>query len=83
MEKDRLLAFTDGVIAVIITIMVLEMKVPQEAGLGALASVVPVFLSYVLSFVYVAIYWNNHPRAHRVDRPPLARRRERSDNACR
>ena len=60
MEKEGLLAFTDGVIAVIITIMVLEMKVPQDASLGALASVIPVFLSYVLSFVYVAIYWNNH-----------------------
>ena len=60
MEKDRLPAFTDGVIAVIIIIMVLEMKVAQEAGLGALASVIPVFLSYALSFVYVAIYWNNH-----------------------
>ena len=60
MEKERLLAFTDGVIAVIITIMVLEMKVPQDATLGALGSVIPVFLSYVLSFVYVAIYWNNH-----------------------
>lgn len=60
MEKDRLLAFTDGVIAVIITIMVLGMKVPQDASLGALAPVIPVFLSYVLSFVYVAIYWNNH-----------------------
>jgi len=59
-EKERLLAFTDGVIAVIITIMVLEMKVPQDASLRALASVIPVFLSYVLSFVYVAIYWNNH-----------------------
>jgi uncharacterized membrane protein len=59
-EKERLLAFSDGVIAVIITIMVLEMKVPQDASLGALASVIPVFLSYVLSFVYVAIYWNNH-----------------------
>ena len=60
MEKERLLAFTDGVIAVIITIMVLEMRVPQGASLGALASVVPVFLCYVLSFVNVAIYWNNH-----------------------
>ena len=60
MEKERLLAFTDGVIAVIITIMVLEMKVPQDASLGSLRSVIPVFLSYVLSFVYVAIYWNNH-----------------------
>jgi uncharacterized membrane protein len=59
-EKDRLLAFTDGVIAIIITIMVLELKVPQGAGIGALAAVVPVFLSYVLSFVYVGIYWNNH-----------------------
>jgi uncharacterized membrane protein len=60
MEKERLLAFTDGVIAVIITIMVLEMKVPQDANLGALAAVTPVFLSYVLSFAYVSIYWNNH-----------------------
>ena len=60
MEKERLLAFTDGVNAVIITIMVLEMKVPQDPSCGALASVTPVFLSYVLSFVYVAIYWNNH-----------------------
>jgi uncharacterized membrane protein len=60
MEKDRLAAFTDGVIAVIITIMVLELKVPTGASLGALAGQAPVFLSYVLSFVYVAIYWNNH-----------------------
>jgi uncharacterized membrane protein len=59
-EKERLLAFTDGVIAVIITVMVLEIKVPQDASLSGLASVLPVFLSYVLSFVYVAIYWNNH-----------------------
>jgi uncharacterized membrane protein len=60
MEKDRLLAFSDGVIAVIITIMVLELKAPHEASFGALAEAAPVFLSYVLSFVYVAIYWNNH-----------------------
>jgi uncharacterized membrane protein len=60
MEKDRLIAFSDGVIAVIITIMVLELKVPQGTGLKALVAVTPVFLSYVLSFVYVAIYWNNH-----------------------
>ncbi|TMK08180.1 MAG: DUF1211 domain-containing protein [Alphaproteobacteria bacterium] len=60
MEKDRLLAFSDGVIAIIITIMVLELKVPHGADLAALASLTPVFLSYVLSFVYVAIYWNNH-----------------------
>jgi uncharacterized membrane protein len=59
-EKDRLLAFSDGVIAVVITIMVLELKAPHEASLGALREAVPVFLSYVLSFVYVAIYWNNH-----------------------
>jgi uncharacterized membrane protein len=59
-EKDRLLAFSDGVIAIIITIMVLELKVPHEAGFAALAPVAPVFLSYVLSFTYLAIYWNNH-----------------------
>ena len=60
MEKGRLEAFTDGVIAVIITIMVLEMKVPHGESLEALYPVVPVFLSYVLSFIYVGIYWNNH-----------------------
>ena len=60
MGKDRLLAFTDGVVAVIITIMVLELKAPADPSLAALAAVTPVFLSYVLSFVYVAIYWNNH-----------------------
>ena len=60
MEKERLLAFSDGVIAIIITIMVLELKVPHDASLGALAAVIPPFLSYVLSFTYVAIYWNNH-----------------------
>jgi uncharacterized membrane protein len=60
LEKDRLLAFSDGVIAIIITIMVLELKVPHGADLAALAGVTPVFLSYVLSFVYVGIYWNNH-----------------------
>jgi uncharacterized membrane protein len=60
MSKNRLEAFTDGVIAVIITIMVLEMKVPHGADPEALAPLVPIFLSYVLSFVYVAIYWNNH-----------------------
>jgi uncharacterized membrane protein len=60
MNKGRFEAFSDGVIAVIITIMVLEMKVPHGEGVGALAPVIPVFLSYVLSFVYVGIYWNNH-----------------------
>ena len=60
MSAERLKAFTDGVIAVIITIMVLEMKPPAGASLPALAALWPVFLSYVLSFLYVAIYWNNH-----------------------
>jgi uncharacterized membrane protein len=60
MEKDRLAAFSDGVIAIIITIMVLELKVPHGAGWADLAGLLPVFLSYVLSFLYVAIYWNNH-----------------------
>jgi len=60
MEKDRLLAFSDGVVAIIITIMVLELKVPHGPNLEDLAGVLPTFLSYVLSFVYVAIYWNNH-----------------------
>jgi uncharacterized membrane protein len=69
MEKDRLLAFSDGVIAIIITIMVLEMHAPHEATLAALAEVWPTFLSYVLSFAYVAIYWNNHHHMmHTVER---------------
>jgi uncharacterized membrane protein len=58
--KTRLEAFSDGVIAIIITIMVLEMKVPHGEDLAALVPLIPVFLSYVLSFVYVGIYWNNH-----------------------
>jgi uncharacterized membrane protein len=60
MGKNRVEAFSDGVIAIIITIMVLEMKVPHGEGIEALAPLIPVFLSYVLSFVYVGIYWNNH-----------------------
>jgi uncharacterized membrane protein len=60
MEKGRLEAFTDGVMAVIITIMVLELKPPHEANWHALLGNWPVFASYVLSFIYVAIYWNNH-----------------------
>src|SRR6476660_2140081 len=60
MEKGRLEAFSDGVIAIIITIMVLEMKVPHGESLDSLLPLLPVFLSYVLSFVYVGIYWNNH-----------------------
>jgi uncharacterized membrane protein len=60
MKKERLLAFSDGVIAIIITIMVLELKVPHGAEWTDLSKLLPVFLSYVLSFIYVAIYWNNH-----------------------
>jgi uncharacterized membrane protein len=60
MKKSRLEAFSDGVIAIIITIMVLELKVPASHDLQALLPLCPVFLSYVLSFVYIGIYWNNH-----------------------
>lgn len=60
MEKHRLLAMTDGVVAIIITIMVLELKAPNGSDLAALHELWPVFLAYVLSFIYVAIYWNNH-----------------------
>lgn len=60
MRKTRLEAFSDGVLAIIITIMVLELKVPHGENLAALAPLWPVFLSYVLSFLYVGIYWNNH-----------------------
>ena len=60
MSKNRLEAFSDGVIAIIITIMVLELKVPHDATWKALAPVAPVFLSYVLSFVFLGIYWSNH-----------------------
>ncbi|WP_297492244.1 TMEM175 family protein [Acidocella sp.] len=60
MEKDRLAAFSDGVIAVIITIMVLDLRIPHAANLAALRALAPIFVSYVLSFIYVAIYWNNH-----------------------
>jgi len=60
MEKNRLEAFSDGVLAIIITIMVLELKVPHGSDFPALKPLLPVFLSYVLSFLYVGIYWNNH-----------------------
>src|SRR5215470_8014120 len=60
MSKARLEAFTDGVIAIIITIMVLELKVPQGSDLAALFSSLPIFLAYVLSFINVGIFWNNH-----------------------
>lgn len=75
MGKSRLEAFSDGVIAIIITIMVLELKVPHGEGIGALVPLIPVFLSYVLSFVYVGIYWNNHHHmlhaSHKVTGPML------------
>lgn len=60
MGKNRLEAFSDGVLAIIITIMVLELKVPHATDLSGLQPLLPVFLSYVLSFIYVGIYWNNH-----------------------
>ena len=60
MKSTRLEAFSDGVLAIIITIMVLELKAPHAVELAALKSVLPVFLSYVLSFIYLGIYWNNH-----------------------
>ena len=62
MGKGRLEAFSDGVLAIIITIMVLEMKVPHGSNLDALQPLLPVFISYVLSFIYIGIYWNNHHR---------------------
>ena len=60
MQKNRLEAFSDGVVAIIITIMVLEMKVPHGTDLNDLRPILPVFLSYVLSFIYIGIYWSNH-----------------------
>lgn len=68
MTTNRMEAFSDGVIAIIITIMVLELRVPHEAGLAALRPLVPVLLSYLLSFIYLGIYWNNHHHLlHAVD----------------
>ena len=75
MTKGRLEAFSDGVIAIIITIMVLEMKVPHGEELAALKPLIPVLLSYVLSFAFVGIYWNNHHHmlhaSQRVNGPVL------------
>ena len=68
MTKTRLEAFSDGVFAILITILVLELKVPHEADWGALTPLAPVFLTYVLSFIYLGIYWNNHHHLfHTVD----------------
>ena len=70
MNKDRLEAFSDGVLAIIITVMVLELKVPHSPDLAALQPLLPVFLTYLLSFIYLGIYWNNHHHllkaAHKV-----------------
>jgi uncharacterized membrane protein len=66
METNRLEAFSDGVFAIIIPIMVLELRVPHDATLAALEPLLPVFLTYVLSFVYLGIYWNNHHHLVRV-----------------
>ncbi|WP_303317178.1 TMEM175 family protein [Flavivirga abyssicola] len=60
MKTNRLEAFSDGVLAIVITIMVLELKTPHEANFEALLKVMPIFLSYLLSFIYIGIYWNNH-----------------------
>lgn len=69
MNRNRLEAFSDGVIAILITIMVLELKAPHNSGWGALLDLAPIFWSYVLSFVYIAIYWNNHHHMlHTVER---------------
>lgn len=66
MHKSRLEAFSDGVLAIIITIMVLELKVPHGTEMSNLAPLAPIFLSYVLSYVYIAIYWNNHHHMFQV-----------------
>ncbi len=66
MNKGRIEAFSDGVLAIIITIMVLELKVPHEPSFTALLELLPVCLSYVLSFVFIGIYWNNHHHLFQV-----------------
>jgi len=66
MKTGRLEAFSDGVLAIVITIMVLEMGAPEETTLKGLISVVPVFVSYLLSFIYIGIYWNNHHHLFQV-----------------
>src|SRR5919107_2668143 len=70
MKPDRLNALTDGVVAIVLTIMVLEVKIPEEPTLGAVVAVLPLLAAYLLAFIYVAIYWNNHHHmmqsAHKV-----------------
>lgn len=68
MNKSRIEAFSDGVLAIIITIMILEIKVPHENTLESLKPLLPVFLSYVLSFIYIGIYWNNHHHMFQIAR---------------
>ncbi len=71
LSKDRLAAFSDGVIAIIITVMVLELRTPQGTQPQALRPLAPVFLSYVLSFINLGIYWNNHHHLSRPGRSPF------------
>ncbi|TRX36944.1 DUF1211 domain-containing protein [Flavobacterium sp. ZT3R18] len=66
MNKSRIEAFSDGVMAIIITIMILEIKAPEHSTIGSLIPLIPVFLSYVMSFIYVGIYWNNHHHMFQV-----------------
>ena len=72
MKPDRLNALTDGVVAIVLTIMVLEVKVPAEPSVSAVLAVLPLLAAYLLAFIYVAIYWNNHHHmmqsARKVDR---------------
>lgn len=86
MGKTRLEAFSDAVIAIIITIMVLELKVPHGESLESLFPLLPVFLSYVLSFLYVGIYWNNHHHmlhaCARIEPPRVLRRPFRLSHAA-
>jgi uncharacterized membrane protein len=66
MGKSRVEAFSDGVIAIIITVMVLELRIPEDGGFAALRPLIPKFISYAMSFVFVAIYWNNHHHFYQV-----------------
>jgi TMEM175 potassium channel family protein len=72
METNRLEAFSDGVLAIIITIMVLELRIPHGSDFGAVKPVLPVFLTYLLSFIYVGIYWNNHHHLLKASRAVTA-----------